>query len=111
MRKDNIQLEILGFDPGSELRSLAHNLAESLEFSAPSDSAVKMAVRKGMGAIQASCRIVSKAGVFMAEAVSESPLKALQQLERKITRQLDRWKKSRFSARQPGCGRHPGADD
>ncbi len=96
MRNDCVQFEFLGFDPEYEIRSLITNVAEKLHLSAPSDSAMKVAIKRGKGAIQASCRIASHAGTFFAEAVSDSPIKAIKKIEEKISHQLDSWKRRRF---------------
>ncbi len=96
MRNDGVQFEFMGFDPEYEIKKIVAAAAESLQFKAPSDSAVKLVFRSGMGVIQASCRIISQAGTFVAESVGETPIQALQQIEEKISGQLKRWKQRRF---------------
>ena len=48
-------------------------------------------VEKGKDAVRASCEIASQAGTFVAEAVSDSPIRAVKKIEKKIGRQLDQW--------------------
>jgi ribosome-associated translation inhibitor RaiA len=96
MKSDGVQFEFMGFDPEFEIKNLMKAIGERLEGDAPSDSLVKLAVRKSARAVCASCRVVSEAGTFMAEAVSENPVRAVREIEKKIKRQLDGWKKRRF---------------
>jgi ribosome-associated translation inhibitor RaiA len=96
MQNDCVQLEFMGFDPEQELRNFVASVAEKLHLSAPSDSAMKFAIKSGKGAIRASCYIVSHAGTFFAEAVSDNPAKAILKIEQKINRQLENWKRRRF---------------
>ncbi|HVK62225.1 MAG TPA: hypothetical protein VM432_11770 [Bdellovibrionales bacterium] len=96
MIQEKVQLEFMHFEPDYETRSFVSSVAEKIHFNAPSDAAMKLALQKGKDAIQASCRIASQAGTFVAEAVSESPIRAVQQIERKIKDQLDAWKAWRF---------------
>ena len=100
MNQDHVQFEFMGLEPNYEIRSFISAVAEKLYFSAPSDAAMKMALQKAKGSIKASCRIASQAGTFVAEAVSESPIRAIQQIEQKIKNQLDNWKAWRFQNSQ-----------
>jgi hypothetical protein len=94
---NNLQFEFKGFDPEYEIRNLITNVAEKLHLSSPSDSAMKVAMRKGEGVIEASCRIASHAGTFVAHVVGENPIKAIQKIEQKIGAQLENWKRNRFA--------------
>jgi ribosome-associated translation inhibitor RaiA len=96
MRNDCVQFEFLGFNPKHKIRNFVANVAEKLHLSAPSDSAMEVTIKRGKGVIQASCRIASRAGTFFAEAVSDSPIKAVHKIEEKISHQLDDWKRRRF---------------
>jgi ribosome-associated translation inhibitor RaiA len=96
MRNDCIQFEFIGFDPEYEVRNFISTVAEKLYLSSPSDSAIKVAMKVSRGVIQASCRIVSHAGTFMAEAISDNPIKAIKKVEKKIAEQLEGWKHRRF---------------
>jgi hypothetical protein len=96
MNGGDMQIEFMGFDPGFEMRSIAATVAEKIHFSAPSDAAMKLAVKKCRGAVQASCRIASQAGLFIAEVASDNPVRALHQIDIKIRSQLEAWKKRRF---------------
>ena len=103
MNQENIQFEFMGFDPDYEIKSFVSMVAEKLQLKSPSDAALKLVIEKGKGAIKASCRIASQAGTFVAEAVSDSPVKAVQQIEKKIKEQLDNWKAWRFQNTK--CGK------
>jgi hypothetical protein len=96
MNGNDMQIEFMGFDPGYEMKTFTATVAEKLHFSAPSDAAMKLAVKKCKGAVQASCRIASQAGLFIAEVASDNPVRALQQIELKIRSQLEAWKNRRF---------------
>ena len=95
MRKHGVQFEFLGFDPEYEMKKVISSMAEKLYLNSPSDSAMKVALKKGKDVIQASCRIVSQAGTFVAETVSDTPVKAIHKIEEKINQQLDEWKRIR----------------
>ena len=96
MIKENVEYEFMGFDPEYEIKTLIATVADKLYFSAPSDSAIKLVFKKSQGVIKASCRIASQVGTFVAEATSENPIRAIQQVESKIKHQLDSWKMNRF---------------
>lgn len=96
MRSDGMQFEFLGFDPEYEVKKFISSVAEQLQFSAPSDSSIKFACEQGARAFRASCRICSQAGEFVADAVGETPARAIGKIERKIKQQLEDWKQRRF---------------
>lgn len=96
MRTENFECELKGFDPELEIKTFIATVADRLYFSAPSDSAVKLAIRKSQGVVKASCRIASQVGTFVAEATCENPICALRRLELRIKQQLDSWKRNRF---------------
>lgn len=100
MRNDCVQFEFEGFDPGHEVKNFISTVAEKLHLSSPSDSAIKIAMGVSRGAVKASCRIISHAGTFIAEAISENPIKAIKTVEDKISEQLDSWKHRRFLSEQ-----------
>lgn len=104
MSEESIEFEFLGFEPESRLRTFLSILAESLSAEAPSDSLIKIGIQKMENSMKASCRIVSIAGVFCAEAIHNNPQRAFRRVEKKIRRQLKRWKKYRFdTVRKPLC--------
>lgn len=96
MRNDCVQFEFIGIDPEYEVRNFVSTVAEKLHLSSPSDSAIKLVMKASRGAVRASCRIASHAGTFVAEAISENPIRALKKVEEKIADQLDCWKQRRF---------------
>ena len=96
MNQENVEFEFMGFNPDYEIRTFISSVAEKLHLNSPSDAAMKLAIQKGKGVIKASCRIASHSGTFVAEAVSKNPVRAVQQIERKIKKQLDQWKAWRF---------------
>lgn len=102
MRNDCVQFEFIGFDPEYEVRNFISTVAEKLQLSSPSDSAIKVAMKVSRGVVQASCRIASHAGTFMAEAISDNPIKAIKKVEEKIAEQLDGWKHRRFLNERSG---------
>lgn len=109
MTYHNLKFEFMGFDPKYEVRNFISSVAEGIHALAPSDSVMRVVIEKSKEAIRASCQIASQAGVFAAEAMSDCPKKAIRQIESKIKRQLDEWKKYRFavssnSERSPHLG-------
>lgn len=93
---NDLQFEFMGFDPDEKIKNFVSRVAETLHYSAPSDSAMKLVVEKSKGAIRASCRIASQAGTFVADSIGDNPVRAVQQIENKIRKQLDNWKVRRF---------------
>lgn len=100
MLNHSVNFEFVGFDPEYEVRSFITSVADRLHSLAPSDSFMKVTMKKGGNAVEASCRIASKAGVFVAETMCSSPVAAIHQLESKIIQQLNEWKKHRFQDSQ-----------
>lgn len=100
----HMHFKFKGFRPDDQIRKFVSTVAERLYFSAPSDSTMKLVVEQGKSAVRASCRIASQAGTFVADAMSDSPARAVQQIEGKIRDQLDGWKRRRFedSAEETG---------
>ena len=101
MRSDCIQFEFVGFDPEYEVRTFISTITEKLHLSSPSDSAIKVAMKASKGVVQASCRIASHAGTFVADAIGDNPIKAIQKIEEKIGQQLEAWKSRRFQNEGP----------
>lgn len=93
---NDLQFEFMGFNPDDKIMNFVSRVAETLHYSAPSDSAMKLVVEKTKNAIHASCRIASQAGTFVADSISDNPVRAVQQIERKIRKELDQWKLRRF---------------
>ena len=61
---NSIKLEFMGFDPKYKIKTFIAHVAEKLHLNSPSDSAMKMVIEKGRGAVKASCQIASKAGTY-----------------------------------------------
>ena len=96
MINENFEYEFTGFDPEYRIKKLVTTVGDKLYFSAPSDAFMKLAIRKSHGMIKASCRIASQVGTFFAEGTGGNAIRAIEQLEKRIKRQLDSWKKNRF---------------
>jgi ribosome-associated translation inhibitor RaiA len=93
---NDLQFEFEGFKPDEKIRELLSTVAEKIHLSGPSDSTTKLVVKKSKDAINISCRIASRVGTFVADAVGGDPVQALQKIERKMRQQIDQWKKRRF---------------
>lgn len=76
---------------------MIQNVADSIHWQSPSDACLKIVCEKTKEAIKASCRVVSQAGTFMAEVVSDCPEWGIKKLEKEIQKQLNVWKQNRFS--------------
>jgi ribosome-associated translation inhibitor RaiA len=96
MQANSMQLEIINFTPERKLDDSINKVSEKLIESAPNDSVIKIVLRASRGVIRATCRVASHAGIFVAEAITESPIQALKQLEKRMNQQLNEWKKRRF---------------
>jgi hypothetical protein len=96
MLNQSVSFEFSGFNPEYEIKSSIMSVADRLYNLAPSDSVMKLALRKGSGQVEASCRIASQEGVFIADAKSNSPVTAVRQIESHIMRQIENWKNYRF---------------
>lgn len=94
--RSELECEYIGLSPDLGLRNFVSTVGENLLDLAPSNSMLKIALRKNNDLISATCRIFSHAGIFEAEAQSERELAAIRKAEEKIRRQLDRWKENRF---------------
>lgn len=93
---EKLSIEIKGMSPEQPVKDMIHLVAEKIHCQAPSDSCMKVVFEQSKEAIRASCRIVSHAGIFIAEAISEAPDEVIKQLEQKIGERLSFWKKTRF---------------
>lgn len=92
-----VQFEFVGFNPDYEIRSIISSIADRIHNLAPSDSFMRVAMKRGRNAIEASCKIASSTGVFVAETICNTPIEAIGLLETKIMSQLDSWKQHRFA--------------
>jgi len=101
MQNHVVQFEFVGFNPESDIRSCISAVADRIHSLSPSDSFMKVAMRKSSNTIQTSCRTASKAGTFTAETVCHCPKIAIQKIEKKIMYQLGEWKKQRFAKGVP----------
>lgn len=93
---NDLQFEFMGFNPDERIKSFVSEVAQALHYSAPSDSTMKFVVEKSRNAIRASCRIVSQAGIFGVDSISDTTVGAVQQIERKMRKKLNQWKIRRF---------------
>lgn len=85
-----------GFQPDKSIYQAAQKFLEKVYLHAPSDSVVRVALKKGRRALEVSCQVASQAGSFVARAVHTNPSEGLKQVEKKIFSQLREWKDSRF---------------
>lgn len=93
---DDLQFEFQGFKPDEKIKNIFSTVAEKIHLSGPSDSTTKLVVKKTKNAVEVSCSVASRVGLFMADSVSGDPVLALQKLERKMRDQIEKWKKRRF---------------
>ncbi len=88
--------EFNNFTPSpSQVKVLRKTLDELLWIS-PSDSSLKIEVRKSKALFNVRCYIAATSGKFAAEGVSEDFLPALRIMESGIHREVNRWKQSRM---------------
>jgi len=91
-----VQYEFTNFEPEYDIRSFICIVSDRIHGLSPSDSVMKVAMKKVRDKFKASCRIASSAGTFFAETVSESPELAITEIDKKMRRQLRVWKMGRF---------------
>ncbi len=101
MKHEHFSIEIRGILPTQSLQSMLKQVSERIHWQSPSDSFLKIFCEQSKEAMKASCRIASQAGVFVAEAISESPEERLRNLEKRIYEQLNTWKETRFTEFTP----------
>ena len=93
---NDLQLKFINFEPGPDIQNFVSLIGERLHLSAPSDAALRLVISKSKDAFQVSCKIVSRAGTFVADAISESPVQAVRRVEVKIRQQLKTWIRHRY---------------
>lgn len=97
MDYDKICFEFSGFEPDHQVKQFLWSLAEPIYLMAPGDSVIKIALkRNGDGLLEASCRVASLAGVFIAKAISDNPIRAASEIKKKTLKQLRSWRRKRF---------------
>ena len=94
-----VQYEFSNFEPGYDVRSFICIVSDRIHGLSPSDSVMKVVMKRVRDRIKASCRIASGAGTFFAETVCDSPELAIQEIEKKMRRQLKVWKSERFRSK------------
>ena len=92
----DIKVTFEEFTPDDSTKACLSVVADKLQFSAPSDAVLKIVLKKSAGNLLATCRIVSQAGIFVAEAIADQPIRAIGMVEEKIRKQLKNWKAHRF---------------
>ncbi len=95
MRND-IECEFINFEPDSGLQAFVRSVGQNIYDLSPSNSALKIILKKIDQGVRATCRIFSYAGVFEAEVESEKEMAAVRKLEERICYKLDVWKSRRF---------------
>ncbi len=97
METNEISLEFSDFVPDFGFKDFLALTAERLQCGAPSDSNVRLAIKRSGDSVKVICRIVSFAGTFIGEAINRSAYLATEEVESMIVRQLNVWKVFRFS--------------
>jgi len=93
----SIKYEYKDITPSYEEKNFIETLAENLHMSSPSDSAMKVVVQENGDYRRVSCQIVSFSQRFEADAISDCPKRAMQEVERQLMPQIDKWKELRFN--------------
>jgi ribosome-associated translation inhibitor RaiA len=93
-----IEFEFVGFNPEYELREFISSVADRIYNLSPSDSSMRLVMKKNRNSIQVSCMVISRAGVFSANATCNCPKLAIQKIEEAIRYQLEKWRQCRFSS-------------
>jgi trehalose-6-phosphate synthase len=96
MITEYVEYEFIGFNPEYNIKNMIAVLAEKTYMNAPSNSAIKLVLRKSQDLVMASCRIGSQVGTFVSKAAGKNPIQAIQDLEKQIKIQLDSWKMNRY---------------
>lgn len=93
---NDMHFQFDGFKPDEKIKDFISTVAEKIHLSAPSDSTTHFAIKQSKDMINVSCKTASRIGTFMAEATGVDITQALQNIEQKMRKQIDRWKKRRF---------------
>lgn len=88
----------VGFEPEPALVDYAKARFGRIHDESPNDSFAFATIRKTIeGGFQAALKINSSVGTFVAESISEDPIKAIADLSANIRSQLQAWKRNRFN--------------
>ena len=85
------------FKPSKDQRELISFKVNKLSLEAPSDSTVRLFVKKMSNDYKGVIKICSEVGVFTSENIASSPENLIVNIEREIREKLNLWKKNRFS--------------
>ena len=90
-------VDFSGFEPSSEVKSLAKKILWKVEADSPSNAAQQIHLSKKRGGFFAEIKISSEAGIFSAHTENQFAEKALKDLHSKIDLKLTAWKKNRVA--------------
>lgn len=93
---ENVIYNFVDICPESELMVFIKDSITRLQLNAPSDSAIKLTLKKVGQVFSYKCRICSFSGIFRATAVNSCPIEGMRQIEQRLNEQLMEWKKRRF---------------
>jgi hypothetical protein len=96
MTLEPIKMEFKNFQPDYDTHILLQQVATNIQSHAPSDARVRLVFEKKNQWVRAYARVISKARVFLAEALADTPDSAMHDLEKKLMHQINKWKRNRI---------------
>ena len=94
---DDIKIQFEGFSPPSFVHSYFTELLEQIREEAPTWASIRATVHRVGEEFRGMIKINSQAGEFFSTASSRRLSELGRKLTRRIRRQLDKWKSTRFS--------------
>ena len=94
---DNTQVEFIGFEPNTNYKNMAKDIASSLSIQAPCYSKLYLNIEKTETGFQCLCKIVPRTDLFNEKATANSPDVALARVHKQIQKQLEYWRSIRFN--------------
>lgn len=94
--RDDIRLELKGFEAGSAFGGFAKGLVDDLYLDAPSDASLTASFTRFEDHVTGAIQISSSQGVFSATAGGVGAEEVAQKIVRRIRKQLSAWKQSRW---------------
>lgn len=89
--------EFINCSPPEEVRNNVDRIMEQIDADTPSDSSIQITLEQADGSVYVRCEVHSAAGTFLSSASGPTAEAAAARLQRDMKRQMDAWKKNRFS--------------
>lgn len=92
----SVNFDFDGYEPQNEAAHFIQYTVDKIHNYSPSDAFVKLSMKNSKGVIKATCRVVSQAGEFIAEAADRNVTSVIQKIDKEIMKQIEEWHRCRF---------------